>query len=88
MLILMSTCNIQVMNKLETFPNISLNICFSELSEKFPRENKFESAMVNRPLVFELLKFYCVLYTVNVQKFRTLYAIFFCLNFAFYAVVS
>ena len=52
----MSTHNIQFRDK-----KISLNICFLELLEGFHRDskNKFQSAMVNKPSVFKLLRFDC-----------------------------
>ena len=40
---------------------ISLNICSVELLEEFCRDkNEFEWALVNKPSVFELLKFSCI----------------------------
>ena len=56
----MSTHNIHFWIKKKTFfflSKISLNICFHELSEEFPRE--FESATVKKPSMFESLMFYC-----------------------------
>ena len=54
----MSTHNIHFHNKIRKFP---LSICFLELWELFRRDSKtkFESAMVNEPSVFELLRFDC-----------------------------
>ena len=42
--------------------NISLNICFLELSEEFRKglKNEFELAMVNEPSVFEPSRFDCI----------------------------
>ena len=62
MAILMSTQNIHFHDKTRNFPKISLNICFLQLSEEFPRDskNEFESANVNEPSVFEPSKFYCI----------------------------
>ena len=62
-------------------PNINfLNICFQVLSEEFRRDsNKVESALVNEPSVFELLRFDCMvcqfmqgdnLHEIMVQMFR------------------
>ena len=47
--------------KRKTNPKISLNICFLELSDEFPRDSKtkFELAMVNESSGFESLRFYC-----------------------------
>ena len=36
----MSTYNIHFHDKIQTIPKISLNICFLELSEEFPRDSK------------------------------------------------
>ena len=51
----MSTHNILFYDKM------SVNICLLELQEEFRRDskNRFESAMVNEPSVFELLRFDC-----------------------------
>ena len=55
----MSTHNIHF--HVRNFPKISLKVCFLELLEKFTRDSKaFESAMVNRPLVFKSFKLYCI----------------------------
>ena len=62
-------------------PNINvLIICFQVLSEEFRRDsNKVESALVNEPSVFELLRFDCMdcqfmqgdnLHEIMVQMFR------------------
>ena len=51
-----SSQRIQILYKLLFHENISLNICFLELSEGF-RRNELELAMVNEPPVFEL--FHC-----------------------------
>ena len=41
-------------NKIEKIHKISLNICFLELSEKFPRDSRMsEIAMVNQLSVLE-----------------------------------
>ena len=51
-------------------PKISLDICFLETSEEFPRDFKseFESDTVNEPAVFEPLKFYYTLYHIREIK--------------------
>ena len=47
------------MIKYENFPKY-LNICFLELSKEFHRDSKeFKLAIVNEPLVFELLRYNC-----------------------------
>ena len=47
-------------DKNRKIPKISLNICFLELWEEFPRELKtFELATVNESSLFESLRFYC-----------------------------
>ena len=38
----MSTYNIHFLDKIRIVPEISLNICFLELSEEFPRVSKNE----------------------------------------------
>ena len=55
----MSTYNIHFHDKTGKNPKISLNICFFELSEKFPRNSKkeFELAMVNESSVFVIKVF-------------------------------
>ena len=44
----------------------------------FPKglKNEFETAMVNEPSVFEPLKFYCILFSINlkVTSFRVSFA--------------
>ena len=59
MAILMSTYNIHFLDKIGKIPKISLNICFLELLEEFPRgvKNKFELAIVNKSSVFKSLGF-------------------------------
>ena len=39
----MSTHNIHCPDKIRKIPKISLNICFLELSEEFPRNKKINS---------------------------------------------
>ena len=40
----MSTCNIHFHDKIGKIPKISLNICFLELLEEFPRDSKTSSS--------------------------------------------
>ena len=48
------------MIKLQNVPKISVNIYFLEISEMFlGLKNDLESAMVNEPSVFELLRLDC-----------------------------
>ena len=49
-------------DKLRNFPKASLNICFLELSEEFLQglKNEFGSTTVNKPSVYESLKFYYI----------------------------
>ena len=46
----------------ENFPKISLNICFLELSEEFPRfsETNLSQPGYTRPSVVRSLKFYSI----------------------------
>ena len=55
----MSTHNIQLHDRVRKFHQ-NFNICFLKLSEEFAgTKTEFESAMVNEPSMFELLRFTC-----------------------------
>ena len=60
----MSTHNIPFLNiKKENHPKSS-QICNYRICSKGPK-NKFETAVVNEPSVFEPLKFYCNWFVLN-----------------------
>ena len=57
--------NMYFHNEVKEIRKIFLNVCFLKLLEEFSRDSKtFESAVVNKSLVFESLKFYWVSYFV------------------------
>ena len=49
---LKNTHNKHIYDKIGKIPKVSLNVCFLELSEQFPK-NEFESATENESSVFE-----------------------------------
>ena len=59
----MSTHNIQCHDEIRTFPQIL--VPWSYWKNSVGTQNKFESAMVNEPSGFELLRFDCKLF-INV----------------------
>ena len=59
---------------------LDFTLCYMELWDNVENMTNREGSHQTTPLLFA--------YTVNVLKFRTLYSIHFCLNFAFHAVIS